>query len=265
MDSKEETEKVAPVDAQAVGLLDPALLWLEPNDTITCPKDTPGKPPRRRVGSQTRSLAKPEEFHKHEPYCLYVRVLRDSDAILEQDRKVPEHCWNAGISKDICEAQTGVLPGTFSVDLLSNTEFLVYKLPKTGRGMTRDEATLFIDLIRGGYLWAGVPAEVFVTSRTMPQARRDKTKTRDYRRWITVQQLAAAQAWLQDLDLAAQKHRQKMENPGSRGRGMICRVDKYHAQQHGLEKEQAPGQVPPCRCFHLDLAHQMIITQQESP
>ena len=40
-----------------------------------------------------------------------------------------------------------MLLDTFSVDLLSNTEFLVYKLPKTGRGMTRDEATLFIDLI----------------------------------------------------------------------------------------------------------------------
>ena len=107
---------------------------------------------------------------------------------------MPEHCWNAGISKDICEAQTGVLLGTFSVDLLSDTDFLVYKLPKTGRGMTRDEATLFIDLIRGGYFWAGVLAEVFATSRTMPQARRDKTKTRNYRCRITVQHLAVAQA-----------------------------------------------------------------------
>ena len=215
MDSKEGIEKVVPVNAQAVGLLDPALLWPDPNDTVMCPKDTTGNPPCKRVGSLTGSLTEPEEFCKREPYCLYVRVLRDSDVILEQDRKVPEHCWNAGISKDICEAQTGVIPGTFSVDLLSDTEFLVYKLPKTGWGMTRDEATLFIDLIRGSYLWASVPTEVFVTSRTMPQARRDKMKTLDYRHWITIQQLAAAQAWLQDLDLAAQKRRQKMENPGS--------------------------------------------------
>ena len=156
--------------------------------------------PCRRADSLTRSLAKLEEFCKCEPYCLYVRVLRDSDTTLEQDRKVPEHCWNTGISKGICEAQSGVLPGTFSVDLLSDMEFLVYKLPKTGRGMTRDEATLLIDLIRGSYLWAGVPAEVFMTSRTMPQARRDKMKTCDYRCRITVQQLAAAQAQSQDLD-----------------------------------------------------------------
>ena len=107
--------------------------------------------------------------------------------ILEQDCRVPEHCWNTSISKDICKAQTGVLPGTFSVDLLSDIEFLVYKLPKTGRGMTRDEATLFIDLIRGGYFLAGVLVKVFATSRTMPQAWRDKTKTRNYRCRITIQ------------------------------------------------------------------------------
>ena len=173
----------------------------------------------------------------HEPFCLYVRVLRDSDTTLEQDRRIPEHCWNAGIGKYICEAWTGVLPGTFSVDLLSDTEFLVYKLPKTGWGMTRDEATLFIDCIRGGYLWASIPAEVFVTSRTTPQARRDKTKTHEYRCQLTVQWLAAAQAQLQDLDLSTQKCPQKAENPTSRGRGMIHQTDKYHAQQHGLPRE----------------------------
>ena len=153
-----------PVNAQETGLLDPALLQPELNDTRSCPKDTTGNLPHTGAGSLTGSLAGPEEFHKREPYCLYVRVLRDSDAILEQDRKVPEHCWNAGISKDICEAQTGVLLGTFSVDLLSDTEFLVYKLPKPGWGMTREEAAHFIDLIRGGYLWAGIQAKVFATS-----------------------------------------------------------------------------------------------------
>ena len=93
-------------------------------------------------------------------------MLRDSDIVLEQDRKVPDYCWNAGICKDICEAPTRVLPGTFSVDLLSDTEFLVYKLPKTGRGMSEMELALFADLIGGSYLWAGVPADVFVTLQT---------------------------------------------------------------------------------------------------
>ena len=169
MDSKQGIEKVLPVDGQAAGFLDPALLQPEPNDTVPCPKDTMGNLPHGRADSPTGSLAKPEEFHKRESYCLYVRVLRDSDVILGQDQKVPEHWWNASISKDICEAQTGVLPGTFSIDLLSDMEFLVYKLPKTGWGMTRDEATLFIYLIRDGYFWADVPAKVFATPKLCPK------------------------------------------------------------------------------------------------
>ena len=64
MDSKEGIEKVVFVNDQAVGLLDPALLRPKPDDTITCPKDTTGNLPHRRVGSPTGSLAGPEEFHK---------------------------------------------------------------------------------------------------------------------------------------------------------------------------------------------------------
>ena len=237
MDSRQGIEKVEPVNAQAAGLLDPALLQPKQIDTVMCPHDTMGDLPHQRAGSQTGSLTGPEECRLREPFCLYIRVLRNTDTTLEQDRRVPEHCWNDGISKDICEAWAGVPPGTFSIDLLSDMEFLVYKLPKIGWGMTRDEATVFIDHIRDGYLWAGVPAEVFITSRTTPQARRDKTKTREYRCWLTIQRLVAAQAWLQDLDLSTQKHRQKAEDPTTHGQGMIRCTDKYHAQQHGRVME----------------------------
>ena len=134
MDSKEGIEKVMPVDAQAAGLLDPSFLQPGTHNAATA------DPPRERAGSPTGSCASPDEYSRRESNCLYIRVLRDSDAILEQDRKVPEYCWNAGISKDICEARTGVVPGTFSVDLLSDTEFLVYRIPKTTRGMSDCEA-----------------------------------------------------------------------------------------------------------------------------
>ena len=171
MDSKKGIEKVTPVDAQVVGLPDPSSLQSEMNDAAMA------NPPKERAGSSVGSPISHDETLRQESYCLFVRVLRDSDAILDQDRRLPEHCWNAGISKDICEARVGVRLGTFSIDLLSDVEFLVYKLPKTGRGMTHAESTLFVDLIGGGYLWGGVPAEVFVTQRTMPQARRDKVRT----------------------------------------------------------------------------------------
>ena len=128
MDSKEGIEKVTPVDAQAAGLLDPSFLQPGTHNAATA------DPPREQAGSPTGSCVSPDEHSRRKSNCLYIRVLRDSDAILEQDRKVLEYCWNASISKDICEARTGVVPGTFSVDLLSDTEFLVYRIPKMTRG-----------------------------------------------------------------------------------------------------------------------------------
>ena len=238
MDSKEGIEKVVPVDAQAAGLLDPSFLRPGTHDAATA------NPPRERAGSPTGSCALPHEHSRRESNCLYVRVLWDSDAILEQDHKVPEYCWNAGISKDICEAQTGVVPGTFSVDLLSDTEFLVYHVPKTTRGMSDREAGCYADLIEGSYLWAGSPATVFVTKRTTQEARRDKAKTREYRRKITVWRLAAAQARIKDLEMVTQKRQERSANTVARGRGMIRRADKYLAQRHGKEPERIPGNVP---------------------
>ena len=116
MDSKEGIEQVAPVDAQPVGLLDPSLLQSGKDDAMTA------HPPRERAGGPVGSSTSPGENTRRESCCLYIRVLRDSNVVLEQDRKMPDYCWNAGISKDICEAQTRVLPCTFSVDLLSDTE-----------------------------------------------------------------------------------------------------------------------------------------------
>ena len=243
MDSKEGIEKVTPVNARAAELLDPSLLWLGADDAAMA------DPPRERADSLTGSCAMPDETSRQESYCLYVRVLRDSDAILEQDRKVPDYCWNAGISKDICKAQTRVVLGTFSVDLLSDMEFLVYRLPKTGCGMSDHESAHHADLIAGSYLWASSPTDIFVTPQTMQQARRDKARTWEYRWRITVERLATAQARLQDLDLVAQKRKEHALNPAGRGRGMIYQADKYLAQQHGREPEQVPGPAPALPIF----------------
>ena len=114
MDSKEGIEQGTPIDARAVGLLDPSLLWSERDDAATADL------PRERAGGPVGSQTSPDENHRWESCCLYIRVLRDSNVVLEQDHKMLDYCWNTSICKDICEAQTRVLPGTFSVDLLSD-------------------------------------------------------------------------------------------------------------------------------------------------
>ena len=127
--------------------------------------------------------------------------------------------------------------------------FLVYRLPKTGRGMSDHESVHHADLIAGLYLWAGSPADIFVTQQTMQQARRDNARTREYCWRITVERLAAAQARLQDLDLVAQKRKEHTLNPVGRGRGIIRRADRYLAQQHGREPEWVPGPAPALPVF----------------
>ena len=99
--------------------------------------------------------------------------------------------------------------------------------------MSGHESVRHTDLITGSYLLAGSAANVFVTQRTTQQVRRDKARTQEYCRRITVEQLATAQARLKDLDLGAQKRKERALNPVGRGRGMIRRADKYLAQQHG--------------------------------
>ena len=56
-----------------------------------------------------------------------------------------------------------------------------------------------------------------------------------------MERLAATQARLQDLDLAARKEKELRENPVGHGRGMVRRADKYLAQQHGKEPSRASG------------------------
>ena len=62
------------------------------------------------------------------------------DINLKLDRKVPGHSWNNGQNKDICENWAGVPLGTFTIDLLSDTKLLVYKVPRSGHGMTWGQA-----------------------------------------------------------------------------------------------------------------------------
>ena len=67
MDSKEGIEKVMPVDAQAVELLDTSLLRSGADDA------TMADPSREWVGSPVGSPTSPGETPRWESYCLYIR------------------------------------------------------------------------------------------------------------------------------------------------------------------------------------------------
>ena len=246
MDSKEGIEmKPQPDDAWAGALLAPSEHQRtgpdEAGASLAMVADPLG------AGSPAGSSAPPDGINKRESYCLFVRVLKDCKELLERDRLIPPHSWNEGICLEICQTRSGVPPGTLAVELLSDSEFLLLKLPRTGRGMTCDDSGLFQDCIEGSYYWGGTRAVIDIARRTRPQARRDRTKTCDYRRRATAEELASAEARLRQIDLAARKREEHKKNPSPRGRGMTRRADEEFAKQYIRMKGKAPGVDPPLK------------------
>ena len=66
-------------------------------------------------------------LRRRESYCLLVRVVKDAVGLSERDVRLPAHAWNEDITVDICESQIGCPAGTYKVQLLSDTEFLLRK------------------------------------------------------------------------------------------------------------------------------------------
>ena len=66
-------------------------------------------------------------IHHRESYCLLVWVVKDALRLSERDIRVLTHAWDENIAADICESQIGCPPGTYKVQLLSDTEFLLRK------------------------------------------------------------------------------------------------------------------------------------------
>ena len=101
--------------------------------------------PRKGAGSPKKdSTIVPEGIRRRESYCLSVRVQRDGDAIPKRDQRIDPLAWNEVICQNICENRLGAEPDTFSVQLLSDTEFLLYEGKKDGPGMTWDNTVSYI-------------------------------------------------------------------------------------------------------------------------
>ena len=78
------------------------------------------------------SAATPQGLCQREAYCLLVRVTHNVDSVSTLDAKVPDYVWNEVIAWDICTYQVGVPTGTFTIELLSDTEFLLFQGPRSG-------------------------------------------------------------------------------------------------------------------------------------
>ena len=120
-------------------------------------------------------------LRRRESYCLLVRVVKDAVGLSEWDVQLPAHAWNEDIAVDICESQIGCPAGTYKVQLLSDTEFLLRKRPTSGPEMNWQDANAIIRLISGLFLWCGVPVSLAAGHRSKKEAKYDLDATFAYR------------------------------------------------------------------------------------
>ena len=159
----------------------------------TTEADAPVAPPRKGVGSPKKDSAIiPEGIHRRESYCLFVRVQKEGDAIPKRDQQIDPLAWNELICQNICENRLGAEPDTLSVQLLSDTEFLLYEGKKDGPGMTWDRTVVYIQRLQGMFPWCGVPAFLVAGQRTLKRSRIDVTDSFWYRRKRNQEKVALA-------------------------------------------------------------------------
>ena len=132
-------------------------------------------------------------------------------------------------------------PGVFNVQLLSETEFLLYEGKKEGPGMTWDHTVEYIRWLQGMFPWCGVRAFLVAGQRTLKRSRIDVSDSFWYRRERNQEKVA--------LDKFRKQNRKKgvsrmehihpePETPKGRGRGAIRRSDKSQAKKF-LKQQQA--------------------------
>ena len=120
---------------------------LTPTGTPVKMEDDTTKGTRASPESEKSPATGPQGMCQREAYCLLVRVARNVDSVSPLDAKVPDYVWMEAIARDICMYQIGAPPNTFVVELLSDTEFLLFQGPWSGPGMAWEDTILYIQTL----------------------------------------------------------------------------------------------------------------------
>ena len=163
-------------------------------------------------------------------------MVKDALGLSERDVRLPAHAWNEDIAIDICESRIGCTPGTYKVQLLSDTEFLLRKRPTSGPEMNWQDANAVIRLIHGGFLWCGIPVSLAAGHRSKKEAKYDLDATFAYRH-TRAQERTVLNKFRKDSKRSVLSPKE----PQPRGRGMTCRADKFFAKKMvgGSDQEQS--------------------------
>ena len=169
----------------------------------------------------------PNDGIRHrESYCLLVRVVKDALGLSEWDVWVPTHAWDENIAADICESRIGCPPGSYKVQLFSDTKFLLRKRPTSRPEMNWQDANAVIRLVHGEFLWCGVPVSLAAGHCTKKEAKYDLDATFAYQH-TRAQERVALSKFRKDSKCSFITPKE----PLSHGRGMTRRANKHFAKK----------------------------------
>ena len=138
-------------------------------------------------------------------------VTHNVDSVSALDAKVPDYVWTEAIAWDICAYRVGTPANTFTVELLCDTEFLLFEGPRSRPGITWENAIKYIRVIHEIHDWGGMEVTVVAGQCTMRQSRIDLANTREYRWACILGRLAAMEGKARTLAL------KKCQNPDPHG------------------------------------------------
>ena len=153
-------------------------------------------------------------------------MVKDAVGLSEWDVQLRAHAWNKDITIDICESRIGCPAGTYKVQLLSDTEFLLRKRPTSGPEMNWQDANAIMRLIRGLFLWCGVPVSLAAGHCSKKEAKYDLDATFAYRHTRAQERTVLSKFWKD-----SKKSVISPKVPQPRGRGMTRRADKFLARK----------------------------------
>ena len=173
------------------------------------------------------SQSAPTDGLRHrESYCLLVWVVKDAVELSKRDVRLLAHAWNENIAVDICESRIGCPAGTYKVQLLSDTEFLLRKQPTSGPEMNWQDANMIIRLISGLFLWCGVLVSLAAGHHSKKEAKYDLDATFAYRH-TRAQERTVLSKFRKDSKRSVISPKE----PQPQGRGMTCRADKFFTKK----------------------------------
>ena len=141
-------------------------------------------------GAGSSAAASPG-LHRREAYCLLVRVTRNVDSVSMLDAKVPDYVWTEAIARDMCVYWVGAPANAFTIELVCDTEFLLFEGPWSGPGITWENAIKYIRVLHEIRDWGCTEVTMVAGQCTMRQSWIDLANTREYRRARILGRLAA--------------------------------------------------------------------------